>query len=133
MKYEIGDKIIVLHTNEEGRVVDIINNEMVMIEVKGVRFPAYPDQVDFPYFKMFTEKRKTEKKKIFIDNVKPSFIFELDLLITWKPLGQTRVPALHHFGMFFLALLTILITTLRQYLHRKYRVLQTPDLSLLHQ
>ena len=71
MKYEIGDKIIVLHTDEEGKVVDIINEQMVMIEVKGVKFPAYLDQVDFPYFKMFTEKRKAEKKKIFIDNVKP--------------------------------------------------------------
>ena len=71
MKYEIGDKILVLHTDEEGKVVDIINEKMVMIEVKGVRFPAYLDQIDFPYFKMFTEKRKVEKKKIFIDNVKP--------------------------------------------------------------
>jgi len=70
MKYEIGDKIIVLLTNEDGKVVDVINEQMVMIEVKGVRFPAYLDQIDFPYFKMFTEKRQAEKKKIFIDNVK---------------------------------------------------------------
>jgi hypothetical protein len=41
-----------------------------MIEVKGVRFPAYMDQIDFPYFKMFSEKRIVEKKKIFIDNVR---------------------------------------------------------------
>jgi hypothetical protein len=40
-----------------------------MIEVKGVRFPAYMDQIDFPYFKMFTEKRQAEKKKVFIDQV----------------------------------------------------------------
>lgn len=71
MKYEPGDKIIVLHTEEEGKVLEIINEQMVMIEVKGVKFPAYLDQIDFPYFKMFTEKRKAEKKKIFIDNVKP--------------------------------------------------------------
>ena len=71
MKYEIGDKIIVLLTDEEGIVKEIINEKMVMIEVKGVRFPAYYDQIDFPYFKMFTEKRKEEKKKIFIDTVKP--------------------------------------------------------------
>lgn len=71
MKYEPGDKIIVLHTDEEGKVLEIINEQMVMIEVKGVKFPAYLDQIDFPYFKMFTEKRKAEKKKIFIDNVKP--------------------------------------------------------------
>ena len=50
MKYEIGDKIIVLLTNEEGKVVDIMNEKMVMIEVKGVKFPAYMDQIDFPYF-----------------------------------------------------------------------------------
>jgi hypothetical protein len=70
MKYQEGDKIIVLLTNEEGKVVEIMNEKMVMIEVKGVRFPAYMDQIDFPYFKMFSEKRLVEKKKIFIDNVK---------------------------------------------------------------
>lgn len=70
MKYEPGDKIIVLHTDEEGKVLEIINEQMVMIEVKGVKFPAYLDQIDFPYFKMFTQKRQAEKKKIFIDNVK---------------------------------------------------------------
>jgi hypothetical protein len=69
MKYEIGDKIVVLLTNEDGRVVEIMNEKMVMIEVKGVRFPAYMDQIDFPYFKMFTEKRQAEKKKVFIDQV----------------------------------------------------------------
>jgi len=70
MKYEIGDKIIVLHSDEEGIVVDIINDKMVMIEVRGVRFPAYMDQIDFPYYKMFTQKKPVEKKKIFIDQVK---------------------------------------------------------------
>lgn len=70
MKYEPGDKIIVLLTDEEGKVVELMNEQMVMIEVKGVRFPAYMDQIDFPYFKMFTEKRKVEKKKVFIDDVR---------------------------------------------------------------
>jgi len=70
MKYQIGDKIVVNLTNEEGKVVELMNEQMVMIEVKGVRFPAYMDQIDFPYFKMFTEKREAEKKKkIYIDNV----------------------------------------------------------------
>ncbi len=69
MKYQPGDKIIVLLTEEEGQVVEIMNEKMVMIEVKGVKFPAYMDQIDFPYFKMFTEKRKAEKKKVFIDQV----------------------------------------------------------------
>ena len=33
MKYEPGDKILVLLTNEEGKVVDIMNESMVMIEI----------------------------------------------------------------------------------------------------
>jgi len=70
MKYEPGDKIIVLLTDEEGKVVEIMNEKMVMIEVKGVRFPAYSDQIDFPYFKMFTEKKIVPRKKVFIDQVR---------------------------------------------------------------
>lgn len=70
MKYEIGDKIVVLHSDEEGTVIDIINDKMVMIEVRGVKFPAYMDQIDFPYFKMFTQKKLVEKKKIHVDDVK---------------------------------------------------------------
>ena len=29
MKYQIGDDILVLHSNEEGKVVDFINDKMV--------------------------------------------------------------------------------------------------------
>jgi hypothetical protein len=70
MKYQIGDKIIVLHSDEEGEVVDIINDKMVMIEVRGVKFPAYMDQIDFPYFKMFSQKTIVPKKKIFVDDIR---------------------------------------------------------------
>lgn len=70
MKYQIGDKILLLHSNEEGEVVDLINNKMVMVEVDNVRFPVYMDQIDFPYFKRFTEKKVQKDPKIFIDNVK---------------------------------------------------------------
>jgi hypothetical protein len=72
MKYEIGDKILVLHSNEEGVVIDIINDDMVMIEVRGVKFPAYMDQIDFPYFKRFTEKKlfPEKKQKQYVDQLK---------------------------------------------------------------
>jgi hypothetical protein len=70
MKYEVGDRIVVLHSDEDGKVIEILNDKMVMIEVRGVKFPAYMDQIDFPYFKMFTQKKETEKKKIHIDQVK---------------------------------------------------------------
>jgi len=71
MKFEIGDKVIVLHSNEEGEIVDIINNTMVMVDVRGVKFPAYIDQLDFPYFKRFTEKKHLpEKSKKYVDDIK---------------------------------------------------------------
>ncbi len=73
MKYEVGDKILVLATDEEGKVVELMNEKMVMIEVRGVKFPAYMDQIDFPYFKRFTEKKlfpeKSIPKKVFIDQL----------------------------------------------------------------
>jgi len=72
MKFEVGDKVVVIHSNEEGEVVDIINNKMVMVDVRGVKFPAYIDQLDFPYFKRFSEKKlfpPEKKEKKFIDDV----------------------------------------------------------------
>ncbi len=71
MKFQIGDKVLVLHSNEEGEVVDIINNKMVMVDVRGVKFPAYIDQLDFPYFKRFTEKKGQQggKQKKYIEDV----------------------------------------------------------------
>ncbi len=72
MKFQVGDIVLVLHSNEEGEVVDIINNKMVMVDVRGVKFPAYIDQLDFPYFKRFTEKKlfPPKKEKKFIDEVR---------------------------------------------------------------
>ncbi|MDE3249857.1 MAG: Smr/MutS family protein [Bacteroidota bacterium] len=71
MKFEIGDKVTVLHSNEDGEVVDIINEKMVLVEVRGVKFPAYTDQLDFPYFKQFTQKKQVPapKPKTYIDQL----------------------------------------------------------------
>lgn len=72
MKYQVGDEILVLLSNEEGKVIEIINDKIVLIEVRGVKFPAYMDQIDFPYFKRFTEKKLVPHKsapKIYLDQV----------------------------------------------------------------
>src|SRR5690349_16703826 len=71
MKFQVGDKVVVIHSNEEAEVVDIINNKMVMVDVRGVKFPAYIDQLEFPYFKRFTEKKlfPPKKEKKFIDDI----------------------------------------------------------------
>ncbi|MEJ0106808.1 MAG: hypothetical protein WDO19_31555 [Bacteroidota bacterium] len=72
MKYQVGDKILVLHSNEEGEIIDIINDKMVLVDVRGVKFPAYMDQIDFPYFKRFSEKKlfQPKKEKKYIDDIK---------------------------------------------------------------
>jgi len=72
MKYQIGDIVLILHSGEEGRVVDIMNDKMLMVDVHGVTFPVYMDQVDFPYFKRFTEKKlfPPKKEKQFVDDLR---------------------------------------------------------------
>jgi hypothetical protein len=72
MKYQLGDIVLLLHSQEEGEVVEIINDKMVLIDVNGVRFPVYTDQIDFPYFKRFSEKKIVipKKEKVYIDNLK---------------------------------------------------------------
>jgi Smr domain len=74
MKFQVGDTVLVRHTKEEAEVIDIISDTMVMIAIRGVKFPAYTDQLDFPYFERFSKQKivqppKPQKK--YIDNVKP--------------------------------------------------------------
>lgn len=72
MKYQVGDRVLMLHSNEEGEIIDILNDKMLLVDVKGVRFPVYMDQVDFPYFKRFTERKsgKGAKHKQYVDELK---------------------------------------------------------------
>ena len=72
MKYQLGDTVLLLHSQEEGEVVEIMSKEMVMVEVKGIRFPVYLDQIDFPYFKRFSEKKivKSTREKVYVDDLK---------------------------------------------------------------
>ena len=71
MKFQQGDKVILLHSGEEGEVVDFINAEMALIDVNGVRFPVYLDQIDFPYFERFTKKpAPVPKPKKFAEDIR---------------------------------------------------------------
>lgn len=73
MKFQVGDKVVIKHSNENGEVIEIINDKMVLVDVRGVKFPAYTDQLDFPYFKQFTEKKlfPEKKQKKYVDQIKP--------------------------------------------------------------
>ena len=73
MKFQIGDKVLVLHSNEEGEVVDIINNKMVMVEVRGVKFPAISTSWISLILNRFSEKKlfpEKKKQKTFIDEIR---------------------------------------------------------------
>ena len=82
MKYQVGDTVLLLHSNEEGKVVDIISDKMLMVDVQGVVFPVYMDQIDFPYFKRFSEKKlfPARKEKLHVDDIKKE-----------KPAQETKV------------------------------------------
>lgn len=65
MKFQIGDKILLLHSKEEGEVKEILTDDMLLVEVDGIRFPVYQDQVDFPYFHRFTKNLNSKKFEEF--------------------------------------------------------------------
>jgi hypothetical protein len=58
MKFSIGDKVILKNTGEEGHVTAYINDQMIEVEVNGTSFPVYIDDIDHPYLKWFTDKKK---------------------------------------------------------------------------
>jgi hypothetical protein len=70
MKFQEGDSIIVLATKEKGTVVEWINKKMLLIDVEGIRFPVYADQVDFPYYDEFTQKKKELAPKKHLEDLK---------------------------------------------------------------
>ncbi|HSK13671.1 MAG TPA: Smr/MutS family protein [Phnomibacter sp.] len=73
MKFEKGDAVVVKHSNEDGVVEEILGKDMVLVNVRGVKFPAYTDQLDFPYYKMFKKEKAAAPPKLpkkYIEDVK---------------------------------------------------------------
>jgi len=62
MKFSIGDAILLKRTGEEGSVVAFLSETMMEVEVAGIRFPVYNEEVDHPYLKWFTEQKKPRPK-----------------------------------------------------------------------
>lgn len=63
MKFSIGDKIILKHTDEEGVVTAFFDDGMVEVRVGRTTFPVHSDELDHPYLKWFTEKKKPQTTK----------------------------------------------------------------------
>lgn len=76
MKFQEGDQIIVIATKEQGKVLEWINKKMLLIEVDGVSFPVYADQIDFPYFDRFMQPKKTVVLKKNLEDIKAEKIVE---------------------------------------------------------
>jgi hypothetical protein len=73
MKFEKGDAVVVKHSNEDGVVEEILGKDMVLVNVRGVKFPAYTDQLDFPYYKMFKKETPAAPPKLpkkYIEDIK---------------------------------------------------------------
>lgn len=62
MKFSVGDRVLLKRTGEEGHIVRFISRDIVEVEVGGVQFPAYTEEIDHPYLKWFTEGKKERKK-----------------------------------------------------------------------
>lgn len=64
---------MLIHSGEEGVIVDFINKKMVMVDVGGVTFPVYTDQIDFPYFQKFSKPKPVapSRGKVFVEDLKP--------------------------------------------------------------
>lgn len=69
MKFQVGDRVTMLNSGEEGVIKEFINNKMAVVEVEGVSFPVYLDQIDFPYFKLFSTTPKGKKQKFFAEDI----------------------------------------------------------------
>ncbi len=69
MKFQAGDKIIVVATQEKGEVVEWIDKEMLLVDVDGIQFPVYKDQIDFPYFNEFNKPKLPVKVKQQIEHI----------------------------------------------------------------
>ena len=63
MKFEPGDIAIIKNTGEETKVIRIIDDKMVEIEIDGISFPAFVDELDTPYWGIFKKEREARQQQ----------------------------------------------------------------------
>jgi hypothetical protein len=71
MKFQVGDKILVKQTLEEGEVLSVLPDNMAVVRVNKVSFPIDQNEIDHPYLYWFTNnkiKPSTSSKK-YIEQV----------------------------------------------------------------
>lgn len=63
MKFSIGDAVRLKRTGEEGHILTFLSPGLMEVEVHGLSFPVYEDDLEHPYLNWFTEKKKAISKK----------------------------------------------------------------------
>lgn len=53
MKFSLGDAVWLRQTQEEGTLTAILSTTIYEVEVDGVRFPVFADQLEHPYLRRF--------------------------------------------------------------------------------
>src|SRR5690554_6532333 len=61
MKFSVGDKVLMKHTEEEGVITRILNEEMVEVDIDGISIPAYIDEIEHPYLNWFLSENIKNK------------------------------------------------------------------------
>ncbi|MCL6524028.1 MAG: Smr/MutS family protein [Thermoflavifilum sp.] len=64
LAFEPGDAVWLKHSGERGIVTDILGDGMLEVEVEGIRFPVFADQVEHPYFAEFSRPPRLIKRFI---------------------------------------------------------------------
>lgn len=109
MKFQEGDKVIIVATGETGEVVEWINKKMVTVKVGDVEFPVYVDQIDFPYYNSFTSAKSNKPKKESIKEIPKTekkltkTISEDGILLSFFPVLDKEVfdeDVISHFKIF---------------------------------
>ncbi len=62
MKFTVGDPVRLKATGEEGTIVRFMKAGMVEVEVAGIQFPVFEDEVEHPYLHWFTSKPARKKR-----------------------------------------------------------------------
>ena len=69
--------MLISHTGEEGTVIEVVDKETFLVEINGVQIPVYADQMEFPYFKRFSEKKSQPvRNKLYAEKLKPETIID---------------------------------------------------------
>ena len=60
MKFQIGDTVLILHSNEEAQVVDIIDDKMVLVDAGAETSLHYAGDLTrtFPVGRAFTSRQR---------------------------------------------------------------------------